>query len=331
MILNPREVPSVDVDDIVPAAAGLDPGYWFYRVATTFTATDTDNPLGESLASDEFIVKVPTFPGKKIQVVLKWTAPVDSLGAALPNVAGYRVYRTASVNGASGQEVLLTTTAAGTLTYTDDATLTPGGAKPLPLGSTGHWATLANLGTARKGAAGAAAFDPAVAGQFYVYGLLGVDATNTVLTSYEYLTVKIGANDHQTVTAGWTLGAKSATAGTGRFQLGAWVADSTTAKTITAPDTFVFIGGGTAADGTTGVKAVQAGKVLTGGDLGTIVDTSGFNTTAAGYGVCAANGQLFTFGGQQAVPSAGAKSAQIGKTSNPVAPPPALENGAWNS
>ena len=126
MILNPREVPALDVDDIVPAVNGLDAGYWFYRVATTFDSTDTDNPLGESLASDEFIVKVPVFPGKKIQVVLKWTAPVDSQGVALPNVAGYRVYRTAAVNGASGQEVLLTTTSAATLSFTDDATLTPG-------------------------------------------------------------------------------------------------------------------------------------------------------------------------------------------------------------
>jgi hypothetical protein len=76
---------------------------------------------------------------------------------------------------------------------------------------------------------------------------------------------------------------------------------------------------------------VQAGKVSTGGDLGDLVDTpSDFNNTIAGYGVCSANGQLFTFGGLQAAPSAGAKSALVGKTSNPPQPPPTLDNAAWN-
>jgi hypothetical protein len=74
MILSPREVPELDVEDIVPDDAGLDPGYWFYRVSALLSPTDPHNPSGETLPSDEFIVKVPSFPGKKIQVVLRWVA-----------------------------------------------------------------------------------------------------------------------------------------------------------------------------------------------------------------------------------------------------------------
>lgn len=328
MVLSPREVPVLDVDDIVPAAQGLDPGYYFYKVSATFTAGDLDNPGGESLPSDEFIVKVPTFPGKKIQVVLKWTPPVDSLGVPLPNVAGYRVYRTAAVNGTSGSELLLQTTNAATLTFTDDGALTPQGEPPLTLGSTGRWATLPALKAHRKGAAGAAAFDPVTAGKFYVYAGSGLDAANTPLTSYEFLSVTIGANGHQTTAASWTLGSKPL--GSGRWQLGAWVADASTATLITAPNTYVYFGGGVdAALG--GVDTVEAGLVAAGGDLGTLIQTpNDFSVTLAGYGVCAANDQLFTFGGAQAQPSPGATSATVGRSAPAIAPPN-FSPGAWNS
>jgi hypothetical protein len=329
MVLSPREVPSLDVEDIVPAAQGLDAGYFFYKVAATFDNTDLDNPSGESLPSDEFIVKVPAFPGKKIQVVLKWTAPVDSLGVALPHVSGYRVYRTAAVNGASSKEVLLTTiNNPATLSLTDDGSATPGTATPLPLGSTGTWAALPAMKAHRKGGAGAAAFDPVTANKFYVYAGAGLDAADAELSSYEYLSVTIGANGHQTAAAAWTLGSKALTKG--RWQLGSWVADRTTAALITAPDTYVYFGGGVLANmGDAG--AVEAGLVAAGGDLGTFIETpTDFSGTTAGYGVCAANNQLFTFGGANAAPSSGATSATIGRK-NPAIAPPDFTPGAWNS
>jgi hypothetical protein len=324
MVLNPSEVPSLDVDDIVPAGVGLEPGYWFYRVSATFDANDLDNPGGESLASDEFIVKVPAFPGKKIQVVLTWSPPIDSLGAPLPHLAGYRLYRTATVNGASGGEVLVATLDAATTKWTDDGTAQPGTDKPLPLGSTGKWASLPTMSSARQGAAGAAAFDPVDPSTFYVYALLGLGAGNQALTSYEHLAVTIEPNGHQTADATWTKGAQASSAG--RWQLGAWVADRTVSSTISGADTYVFLGGGVLADGTTTTGKVEAGKVAAGGDLGAIVDTpKDFSSDSAGYGVCAANGQLFLFGGAGAGPSGGAKSASL------VSPPPTLANNSWNA
>ena len=110
-----------------------------------------------------------------------------------------------------------------------------------------------------------------------------------------------------------------------RWQLGSWVVDSSVASFVPAGETWVFLGGGILANGADAGK-VEAGKVLAGGDLGSVSDTpKDFSSGAAGYGVCAANGQLFTFGGAGAAPSAGAKSAQL------VAPAPSLANNGWNA
>ncbi|MEP7122121.1 MAG: kelch repeat-containing protein, partial [Byssovorax sp.] len=318
MILNPQEVPSMDIDDLIPAAVGLDPGYWFYRISATFTPGDLDNPGGESLASDEFIVKVPSFVGKKIKVALAWTAPVDSLGAPLPGVAGYDIYRTPIVNGTSGGEVLLASVGTATLKYTDDGSAVPGTQTPLPLGSTGKWAPMPAMAIARSGAAGASAFDPATPTKLYFYSLLGLNQANQAQTSYEYLPVTILPNGHQTAAASWTTGALASA--TGRWQLNAWIADSSVSATIAATDTYVYLGGGLLANNTP-AGVVEAGKVLVGGDLGPIANTpKDFTSTLAGYGVCAANGQLFAFGGAGGAPSGGAKSATL------IAPPPTLAN-----
>jgi hypothetical protein len=323
MTLDPTETPQLDVSDLVLAPSGLGPGYWYYRVSAHFAATDPDNPNGESLASDEFIVKLPALAGQAVQVKLAWAAPVDSLGTPLPNVDGYRIYRSPSANGTSGSELLLATVSGSTLTYTDDGSATPGTETPLPLGSMGQWATLPNLGTARKGLAAAAAPDPVTAGKFYVYALLGEDtsATPVALTSYEYLPVTAQANGHQTVST-WTTGVSASSQG--RWQLGAWVANSTVSSTIVAPSTYIYLGGGELANGAA-ANTVEAGLVAAGGDLGVLSTTpKSFSSSIAGYGVCAANGQLFAFGGAGGSPSAGAKFAQL------TTPPPTLTSNSWS-
>jgi hypothetical protein len=241
-------------------------------------------------------------------------------------VSGYRIYRSKAVDATPGSEVLLSTTA--TLTFTDDGTLVAGTGKPLQVGDTGKWATLAAMGSPRMGAAGAIAPDPITAGTYYLYALSGLDETNAELANYEYVTVKVAANGHQAVQGAWKPGANGLKSG--RWQLGAWVADATTASLVTGTDTFVYAGGGMNAAGAN-VKTVEAGKVLAGGDLGTIDDVPlDFSGLTAGYGVCAANDQLFTFGGGNAAPSTGATSATIGRKA-PALAPPGLAPGAWNS
>src|SRR5439155_9826142 len=130
LILSPAEAPEVTDVDLQLQPAGLDPGTYHYRVAAVFSATDTDNPGGESLASDEFTIRVPSIMNKKVVLTLIWRAPLDSLGVPVPNVVGYRIYRTLK-DGAPGTEKLLATTTGAGLTFVDDNTLTPGTAVPL--------------------------------------------------------------------------------------------------------------------------------------------------------------------------------------------------------
>ena len=326
MILDPVEVPILDVDDITPSTAGLAPGAYVYRVAAVFGANDPDNPGGESLPGDELVVRVPAFQGHQLTVVLAITAPRDRLGALLPNVTGYRIYRSPVAPGVSGDEVLLATIPSGPdpVHFSDDGTATPGTDMPLPLGSLGKWRVLPAMASARIGPTAAAAPDPATAGQWYVYGIFGM-ANATVLGSYEYLSVTIAPNGHQTVGSSWTAGAKQTV--TPRWRLGSWQVDRTTSSTVTAGDTWIYLGGGASnGAGSSLTGKVEAGKVAAGGDLGTFDDTpKDFSLTLAGYGVCAANGQLFTFGGANGSPSTGATSATL------TSPQPNLAVNSWNS
>jgi hypothetical protein len=331
LILSPREAPVIEDVDLALGMKGLDAGEWHYRVSATFAANDTDNPNGESLPSDAFSIKLPSFMNKKIAITLVWKAPVDDLKMPLQGVNGYRIYRTKNANDPPGSEVLIGTVSGGTtLTFVDDGTATPGTTTPLPTGSTGEWAQLPNLGTKRSGPAVAAGFDPADPTKFYVYAMLGKNSATTANTSYEFLPVTVAPNGRQTVAAAWTAGASQASVG--RWQLGAWVVDKTVQSNY-APDTWIFIGGGLTATAALS-NVVEAGRIQAGGDLGTISNTPGdFSSTQAGYGVCAANQQLFVFGGAGASPSSGAKSAALFSNNNPnnQLAPPTLANNAWNN
>ena len=326
MILDPVEVPTLDVDDITPSATGLSPGAYVYRVSAVFDQNDPDNPGGESLPSDELVVRVPVFQGHQLTVVLSIAAPKDRLGVTLPNVSTYRIYRSPAPGGVSGDEVLLGTVPAGPgpVQFSDDGGATPGTDRPLPFGSLGRWRTLPSMAIARTGPAAAAAPDPSTAGQWYVYGLLGLGSGGP-LKSYEFLPVTIAANGHQSVASSWTGGANQSS--TGRWRLGAWKVDRTTSSIVSASDTWIYVGGGASiSTGATLTGKVEAGKVAAGGDLGAFDDTpKDFANNLAGYGVCAANGQLFTFGGGQGAPTSSATSASL------IAPPPTLLASSWNN
>jgi hypothetical protein len=309
------------------AKGGLGEGQYIYRVSAIFDPSDTDNPGGESLASDPFTIKLPPFPNKKIEVTLSWKAPVDVLGAAIPNVVGYRIYRSAQPNGPPGSEVLLETlNDPNQLDYTDTGADVPGTEKPLPLGSIGRWADLPLLGTPRSGPAVAAAFDPdpGMPNTFYVYALLGRDSANTVTASYEYLTITVLPNGHQTFGGSWTAGATPFAAG--RWQLGAWRVDQTVQSNY-AGQAWIFAGTGrNAADsGTAG--SVEAAEVQSGGQLGSFTVVNSPNPSYAGYGVCAANQQLFSFGGKTNTLVDSMKSSTLYDNQGPFPPP---QNGNWN-
>jgi len=323
LILSPLETPEITDVDLALEMAGLDEGFYQYRVSATFAATDTDNPGGESLASDVFSIRVPAFTGKKVPVTLIWRKPVDSLGAPLAGISGYKIYRTAKDGGPASETLLDSVTGADTLLYKDNGSKTPGADKPLPLGSTGAWLKLPNMATKRSSPSVAAAWDPTnPTTTFYVYAIMGKTGATTAAGTYEYLPVTVAANGRQTVGA-WTAG--TGTNAVPRSEAGIWVTTSANTTLVTGNTTWIYVGSGKAATGTLN-GAVDAAQVQAGGALGAWNTTpKDFTADHAGYGVCAANNRLYVFGGQGAAPSAGAKAAIM------ISPVPTLDTNSWNN
>ena len=328
LLLSPDEAPVIADVDLALGDTGLSAGQWFYRVSAVFDAADPDNPGGESLASDEFVIKLPDIPNKKIAVILTWTEPKDALGSPLPNVAGYRIYRTPMVNGTSFGEVLLAEVMGGaTLKFTDDGTAMPGTDTPLPLGSTGAWAKLPDLAVPRNGASFAIGSDPDdPEKKLYFYAIFGKNGS-ALQNDYEYLAIDVGANGHHTVAPSWTTGAAM---GIGRWHHGAWVVDRAIKAEVgqmpNDPDTtFIYVGGGQDLAGGF-VNNVDRARIQAGGELDAFA-LAGKNLTGgwAGYGVLAAAGQLFLFGGDQAQPSTKGISGQITNGAGQLA------NNSWNA
>jgi hypothetical protein len=338
LILSPEESPAIeDVDLCLSGGAtpcygdatlgvGLAEGQYSYRVSAMISPTDPVNLGGETLASDPIIIKLPTITATRAIVVkVSWSPPLDSQGVELSGITGYRIYRTLA-NGVPGAEELLVDQIndASAREYIDDGSKIPAGGQPLVLGSTSAWQALPNLGTARNGPAGAAARDPS--GNWYVYALLGKDSGAETggagIASYEYLPINTAANGRQSVATAWTAGQQASAVG--RWQLGAWVVDSVTASAVSPPDNFVYIGGGKLGSGATNGR-VEAGKVIAGGDLGILDDTPrDFSNDRAGYGIAAAAGRLFAFGGSGGHASGDAVAAQITGS-------PGLAANAWNN
>lgn len=335
MILDPVESPRLDVADMIPGTTGLAGSTFVYRVSAVFGASDVDNPNGESLPSDELIVRVPTLDdGRLLSVVLEVDPPRDRLGALIPGVVGYRVYRSPTSPGRSGDAVLLGTIPAGQTRFTDDGTATPGTETPLPIGSLGRWAPLPTMMVAavpapREGLGVAAARDPGTAGLIHVYAGFGRSGGTLALGTYTFLDVTEAANGHQTFAGSWTAG--TVTSPFPRWQIGTYTADSSVSADVPVGSTYIFFAGGLTgtggAAGTVEACLVLAGGQCAGVGVTNLLDDSpkDFTSSRAGYGVCGANDRLFAFGGAGGTPSAGAAAAQL------ESPAPSLANNSWNN
>jgi len=136
-ILSPLNAPQFnDANYVLDNTSGVAGGLYIYRIAAVMSGTDPNNPSGETLAGDPFPVQVPTLAQGFIRVQLFWPA--------VTNAASYKIFRT-QANGVAGSERLLATVphvmGMATQTTTDQGNLTPAGAAPLPVGSTGcRWA-----------------------------------------------------------------------------------------------------------------------------------------------------------------------------------------------
>jgi hypothetical protein len=325
-VLDPLEAPIIDDVDFSYDLAGLKGllgGEWIYRVSAEYETTDPHNPAGEGLASDPFIIKIPS--NAKLGVQIFWKAPVDCKGAGLANIKQYHIYRTPKAGDGSGKEEEIATVPGNQLSFTDDGSaMADPTKKPLLLGSTGKWASLPNLATERNGVAAAMAVDPTTpTSKRYLYALFGKNQAGTVLNNYQFLPITVDACGRETVGNAWTTGANTSTARTRHM---VWVVDKSIRADVGTNTTLIYVGGGI--DGTNNqVQSVFRATVSGTGDLGTFTNTTqdikGGGVT--GGGTLAAASQLFLFGGTQGNADNKGVSAKIESAAG------ALANNSWNA
>ena len=339
LVLSPEEVPEITDVDLCLAggtadcfgkaglSGGVGEGAVAYRVSAVIDSADPQNLGGETLASENLVLRLPTVASRNVIVKLTWTPPVDSKGVTLTGITGYRVYRT-PLNGIPGRdEVLLGVVSNAVLEYIDDGSVPLKTDAPLPAGSTSAWQAIPNLGTARAGLSAAVAPEPGNGNLWHLYALAGKDNAATtggnVLATYEHLAITILPNGRQTVASSWTAGMNNV--GAARWLAGAWTVDHETASLVPSGNTWLYLGGGALANGS-GVGAVDATLVGASGVLGTFDTTpSDFSSSRIGYGTVAAAERLFAFGGRAPNPKANATSALI------INPVPTLASNAWNN
>lgn len=259
-------------------AATLSPGAWIYRVSAVMPAAAADNPGGESLPSDE----VTAYFVFRSSVRLRWS-PVTG-------ASGYRIYRTPTVNGASGSEVLLSSVGGAVTTFVDDATAVPSAAdldhQPLAAGSTGVWAALATpMATARATVAAALAPDPS--GDLFVYALTGRGASGPVAT-YEYASLSADGSRLGAFTAG------SSPFPTAREYAASAVATAQSAPSVTGA-AVVYVTGGFGGSGS--LRSTESARVSTGGALSSIADTNSYALRRGALGAMVVNGEFYAMGG----------------------------------
>ncbi len=335
-LLDPFEAPLVkDIDlepGTLPTGSGLLPGVWYYRIAAVFNANEANNPLGESLPSEPFVLQIPRFPNDEgAALTLYWDG--------LANASAYRIYRTPMVGGIAGEERFLAQVphkggATAGQNFVDDGSLdnSTSTETPLPLGSLGTWHTVGNMPVAREGAATVSAPDPNDSSKYYLYVFGGKDGdldNDTTHISYDWSVVTASNSSSQNF---GTLQSSGAIDGapelqTGRWEIGAVYVDERRGP-VEQDNLWIYVLPGIRVNGGI-VSDVTAFRVDVAGDivLNTADDTIGatddgslslrtnVNTPAppkiSGYSYVAGNNALHVMGGQGSSPSAGGREAAI--------------------
>jgi hypothetical protein len=286
----------------VPMGPGLAAGSWLYVVAAIKDPMmDPGNPNGESLASDEVVATLVS----NSTVTIRWM-PVAG-------ATSYRVYRTPTVNGSSGGEVLLVDNLMATM-FVDDGSRMPMMASadttPLRVGNTGKWVTVSRLTGTRDGAAVTLAPDPS--GALFLYalggnGTCGAMGAAAPLSCYEFASVSAdGAS-----LGAWTAAMNLLTAP--HYLAGGATATPSSVPGLAAGTALIFLTGGFNAPGS-GSRVTELSRVQMGGTLAAFATanrTYGGDRSAAQASVV--NGTFFVIGGTGggAVTSAGQDSTVL--------------------
>ncbi len=348
-LLDPAEAPVIDDLDLFDGDGtdpGLGAGLWSYRVAAVMDAGDPNNPGGESLASEPLVVRLPSLTNNAF-LTLHWNHVAGAVS--------YRIYRTETVDGVAGTEVLLaemptmvdmSDVPLERQEFADHGTDTPDTAQtPMPLGSTGIWHSVGTLNTAREGAGIVVVPDPIDPTSYYLYVMGGRDSGGTALDSYERIEITASASSSQTLDGGGFVEVTGALTGGmgsgGRWNIGAVYMDAKKSTQIKAisdgpndPTVYVYAlagvdGGGSTIAHTTAFLVdvadgvADADMVDGDGSLGTGSDENAPNNQFSGYGYVANHNYIHVMGGANSAPSTGGKEAFVDTT------PPALSN--WNA
>jgi hypothetical protein len=200
-VLDPLEVPVVDISiDLFPNST-LGSGLYLYVVSATYDAADLINPAGESLPSFTVSVRLPALVGTNLQVEVLWNA--------VPRASGYRIYR--SDVPESRVLKLIGHTDASTFSFKDNGQAPISADEPLPPGSIGNWAYIPNLNRPRREHSVVAVRSPADATKTFVYAFAGRNST-TFYNDYEYMVLDTSSSPHSIVT-NWTTGVLNTTTG----------------------------------------------------------------------------------------------------------------------
>jgi hypothetical protein len=297
-VLGRNKVPIINSVDIEFSDEGMTPGLWYYRVSAIMKNDDPDNPGGESLPSDPRPIIIPEDLPKALVLTLSW--------GDVPNVAGYRIYRTASPEQPAGTELLIGSVDEDTTSFEDDG-LEAGSISTRKPGDLGVWMSMPSMNNAREAQGLAVATDPNDEDTVYIYAVAGQDV-NGKRDDYEFLTIKLKSSGTHEV-EDWKAGNNDLPVA--RSHGAAFMVDETATNQLSSGNRWVILGGGLSPSGTPGGHFFS-GRVQAGGELSAWKQaTKGGTPKRAGYGFAAASSQLFMFGGVQAQPSDNSISALI--------------------
>ncbi len=309
-ILDPLEAPRFDQlrVDVGDGVEGLTGGTWIYRVATLYDASDDDNPLGESLPSDPFVIRLPDFE-ELLVPTLTWNDPCEE--GCTRSVAGYRIYRSPFADAGSASEEWLTDVEDPQALSFRDVGATVLGGRALPTGAIGQWESILlpsdgedpNVGTSvgRVAPCAGIGLDPLHdrddPGPAYLYVAGGLDGSGVVRSDVFRLTIAM-TSEHDQDAVGWTK--STVTLPSARWQCRVFAASNDLHDNVDRPDTWMYFGPGFSNAGASSITTTtRVGRIAEGGELVDLVDLAASNDppSHAGYAFASAGNKLYLIGG----------------------------------
>ncbi|MBN1335347.1 MAG: IPT/TIG domain-containing protein [Deltaproteobacteria bacterium] len=318
-VLDPLEAPRIDDIEVDYSESddGLMGGTWIYRVAALFDDTYDDNPGGESLPSDPFVMRLPDLD-PMLYVTIGWTE--------VEGASGYRIYRSPEPDAGSGAEEWVVDVSSGsTISWQDTGLTTDPTVLPLPKASLGRWESLDPMGSAREGACVGVGQDPTDSSTWYLFAAGGRDASGVVLDTVEVFDfIVVEEHDHEG--GSWTTSAYALDVP--RWQCAGWSVTSDLHPNVALGETWFYVGAGLTTGGS--VDTTTEAWLVGSGDFEDYQAVDAMRSRA-GYGYGAASNTLYTFGGAGGDPDASTDSALICAvgTGGCAGGPPELKN--WNA